>query len=99
MLFWYFKTQNCIIAATEERNSKKTMLSGKMAKTEVLEVVDHRLKAWEQWAQPEAMLQSKIVYCHFVTTLMFPSFYVSFLFTGKQSVQFMGLLESLGHDF
>ena len=34
---------------------------GKMAKTEVLEVVDHHPKAWVQWAQLEVTSQSKIV--------------------------------------
>ena len=53
---------------------------GKMAKTEVLEVVDHHPKAWVQWAQLEVTSQSKIVVVncyYFDVSLILRVFYFS----------------------
>ena len=58
---------------------------GKMAKTEVLEVVDHHPKAWVQWAQLEVTSQSKIVVviCYYFDVSLILR--VFFFFHWKQS--------------
>ena len=84
------------VVTSEARNSKKTMPFGKMAKTEVLAVVDHHLKAWELWVQLEVMSQSKTTSKKDHLTLMFPSFYVFLLFTGKKEYSLGKILGKRG---